>query len=498
MLRRITLLCSFLVLGLTAHANNVEVTNISLTDQNPGAETSVIQFDLNWENSWRISSGPGNWDAAWVFAKYRVGNGRWMHAQLGTGGSTPSGATVDLKDGKGAFIYRSTDGSGDVSFNDVQLVWDYGVDGVDASAVVDVQVFAIEMVYISEGEYSMGTPFNSADVISEIGKIALRDFSNTVNVPYRVISENSIAVGNTGGGITYENTTTTGNNTGDGLGPIPAAFPKGFNAIYYMKYEASQAQFVAFFNTLTQDQKINMDPTKGGNNISIQGNGFAWPGQSGPGMTKNPNTPFSYVQWRITMAYLDWAALRPITEMEYEKAGRGPQDPIKLEFAHGSPDYTTNEYVYSNLYTPNSLVTNPGVGVGNLAIRETRDTLRAMVRCGIFAASAVNPTREETGGSYYGVMELSGNLYEMIVSIGSPEGRAFTGNHGDGILGVNGSANETGWPQDDAAGGGYRGGSFIDVEDDAWLSDRSNAVANLLPDDRTLLAVGIRGGRSAN
>lgn len=52
----LTLALAALTIGL-AEANNIEVTNITLIDQNVATRTTTIQFDLSWENSWRISSG---------------------------------------------------------------------------------------------------------------------------------------------------------------------------------------------------------------------------------------------------------------------------------------------------------------------------------------------------------------------------------------------------------------------------------------------------------
>ena len=55
-----------------------------------------MQFDLSWDNSWRTSSGStNNWDAAWVFIKYRVASGPWQHAKLNaTGNSKGTGLTI--------------------------------------------------------------------------------------------------------------------------------------------------------------------------------------------------------------------------------------------------------------------------------------------------------------------------------------------------------------------------------------------------------------------
>lgn len=57
-------------------ANNIQVTNASLTGNN--GTFAFIQFDLSWENSWR-GGGLSNWDAAWVFVKYRDVSNVWHH-----------------------------------------------------------------------------------------------------------------------------------------------------------------------------------------------------------------------------------------------------------------------------------------------------------------------------------------------------------------------------------------------------------------------------------
>ena len=98
-------------------ANNIEVNNVSLTGQNTTDGFTLVQFDLSWENSWRISVGPANWDAAWVFVKYRVNGNLWQHATINlTGGNTPGGAELDVADDlTGAFLFRSADGTGNIS-----------------------------------------------------------------------------------------------------------------------------------------------------------------------------------------------------------------------------------------------------------------------------------------------------------------------------------------------------------------------------------------------
>lgn len=489
----------FLLLGAGLHlnANNIEVTDIVLLNQNVANETTNIQFDLSWENSWRVSVGPANYDAAWVFAKYRIGGGPWRHADLTGTPNAPAGGAVDMIDQTGVFVFRSADGSGNISFQDIEITWDYGADNVDPNAVVDVQVFALEMVYVPEGEFHLGTGFGGIGAENEVGEFRTRGtVFPTFYLPYPVSSENAITIGPGTGQLDYS-TDLGGSNPGDGVGPIPAAFPKGYAAFYSMKYEMSQAQYVAFFNTLTQTQRLALDVTGTsgkGQDTELNRNGISWD-ESGNATTTQPDIPLNYVNNTILLAYLDWAALRPMTEMEYEKAGRGTAVPVNNEFAWGSANIHGMDFEYQNLGTPNENTTNPGEGVGNAVYSLTNGIPTGPKRCGMLAASALNPTREETGGSYYGIMELTGNLYERCITVGNPEGRAFTNTHGDGQLQFGGRHNVASWPADDNTGLGYRGGSFFNGAAFIRLSDRYDAASVLIGANNRL---GFRGVRAAN
>lgn len=471
--------------GLT---NNIEVTDVVLTGQDAAQDFTLVQFDLSWENSWRISVGPGNWDAAWVFVKYRVNGNIWRHATLNTTGSTaPAGATVEVvSDQTGAFIYRSADGTGDVSWQDVELRWNYGDDGVDDNALVDVQVFAIEMVYVPEEAFRVGT--------GQLGGSEIDEFYTPTfffSVPYQITSEAAITVAPSPGNLYYNNSV----NGGDQQGPIPAAFPKGYAAFYCMKYETSQDQWVGFFNTLTQTQKENLDITgTSGKNSDDEAfrNAVSWP-DAGNATTTLPNLPMAYVRAGFVCAYLDWAGLRPMTELEYEKACRGPLNPVSNEFAWGTSNIAVGDYTLVNEGTPSEQIANPASGVGNTSYQETSGGIQIM-RCGIFAASANLNNREETGGSYYGIMELTGNVYERCVTVGNPQGRSFDGQHGDGSLNANGTYNVPNWPLDAGDGFGYRGGSYPNSQQFLYVSDRNDA-ANTFPGTNS--RIGFRGVRTA-
>ena len=94
------------------------------------------------------------------------------------------------------------------------------------------------------------------------------------------------------------------------------------------------------------------------------------------------------------------------------------------------------------------------------------------VRVGIFARSG--SSREAAGASYWGIMELSGNLWERVVSIGSGAGLSFQGIHGDGALDVNGDADAGTWPGFNGAG--CRGGNYNGSASYARVSDRHRAA----------------------
>ena len=90
-------------------------------------------------------------------------------------------------------------------------------------------------------------------------------------------------------------------------------------------------------------------------------------------------------------------------------------------------------------------------------------------------------------------MELTGNVYERVITVGNPEGRAFTGAHGDGSITAAGNANVAGWPAT-ALGIGFRGGSYANNTPFINVSDRSDAATQINNGNSRL---GFRGGRSA-
>jgi hypothetical protein len=109
------LFVAILTMPLYLGANHVVVENVSLTEQNTTDSYTHIKFDISWENSWRLDgvTEPSNWDAAWVFAKWKLHSGTdWAHCTLNTSGHTaPTGSVVENPTSDnpqtGVFIYRS-------------------------------------------------------------------------------------------------------------------------------------------------------------------------------------------------------------------------------------------------------------------------------------------------------------------------------------------------------------------------------------------------------
>ena len=484
MKKQIALLFALSV-AITLNANNINVTNIKVTGQNTtagvdnAANYSLVQFDLSWDNSWRTSSAPNNWDAAWVFVKYRVGAGAWQHARLNDNGHSGTGATITagLVDpgsafnastnlGIGIFIHRSADGTGTFSITGAQLRWNYGANGVGDNATVDVQVFAIEMVYVPEGAFTVGSGG------TESGSFTNGSWGSGATVALSISSESELTIANSAGNLW--GTSTSGINTIGGTGSLPPTFPKGYTGFYCQKYEITQQQYVDFLNTLTQTQANNRKYT----DISYRNaiTGITVESYS----TTNPYVACSWLTWMDGAAYSDWAGLRPMTELEYEKACRGTVAQVANEYAWGTATVAGNAYTLNNISQTNEgIATNysTAVNTGNAVYSSTYGS-SGPLRVGIFASHASNTGRITAGASYYGIMELSGNLWDRAVTVGHATGRAFSGMHGNGVLSTNGNANETAWPGLNSGevtndtGAGFRGGCCVDAATYLRVADR--------------------------
>jgi formylglycine-generating enzyme required for sulfatase activity len=446
-----------------SHANNLQIGPVTLTTANG---SKYLNFTIGWNNSWRVTSGPGNWDAVWIFVKRRDCSALdWRHVNLAAQDTAHTAGTplfVDAySDKKGVMVYRAADGSGSISNVNIQLK----LDSVPAGNY-DYQVFGIEMAYVPQGSFYVGD--GVSDLTFQTG--------STLN-PYLITGETSIILSGTGNNLW--------SNGGALAGTIPALYPKGFKSFYCMKYELSQGQYADFLNNIAQDAAINRFSTSYFNQYRHTINGI-WPQIT----ATSPNRACGWLNFKDLTAYFDWSALSPMTELEYEKACRGTGNiPLAGEFAWGSLAVSdadsilagTDGFVNEGIFA----IIPPGSGLANYG----NNTIFGPLRCG-FAAKA-NTSRFEAGAAFYGIMELSGNLYERCYNVYSEGGAlAFDGSHGDGELSTTplpGFANQA-WPFETGPYNFNSGeGISVAARGGSWFSP--NTGSELRVSDRTRMVL---------
>jgi hypothetical protein len=149
---------------------------------------------------------------------------------------------------------------------------------------------------------------------------------------------------------------------------IPAAFPNGYAAFYCMKFPSlTQGLYADFLNTLTVEQAKKRWYADG-QGKEIKRGGTA-PDYTYTATKPDARTP--WLSWDDHAVFAAWAGLRPLTELEFEKAVRGFDAPVG----------------------------------------------------------------DDVGLSFFGLQEINvGDTYERQVTVATAEGRKFTGTHGRGTL----------------------------------------------------------------
>lgn len=505
----------FLLIPLKDYGNKIQINLIRMSNPdvsaglNHPANFIYAEIAIQWENSWRSLSAPGNRDAAWIFLKYRKNGGEWKHARLhSTGHSGPTGCTIEAdSNGVGAMLYRSQNGSGTVNWNPVSLRWNYGADGLGDNEVFDLHVFAIEMVHIPIGAFHIGEAQStgSRGAFKRSGSSSAFTVSSESGILLGGTATNAVEVQNPGTMLVTDDFNTSSSQT------LPDSFPKGFAGFYCMKYEISQQQYTDFLNHLTYSQQVSRTanspaalPASGAlsptnlfrNGIDLLVSGIP-PNRPAEYVCNLNNSGFfgtstdgqwvacNYLSWADLAAYLDWSGLRPMTEWEYEKVCRGPVSAVNSEYAWGNTSFTTGINISNNGSTTEKSNNNSAnVNCCNSA------NVQGPMRTGCM--SKPGSTRSGAGASYYGVMDMSGNISEIVVSAGSSAGRLFRRRTGDGLLTSSGEANEVHWPAANASGTGLRGGNWQENSTALRVADRYRANS---PPNTRLPTVGGRGVR---
>jgi formylglycine-generating enzyme required for sulfatase activity len=484
-MKKALLLSILLLCNVCGYSNNLRITNVS------APSTTTIQFDVAWDNSWNTAAPSNNWDAVWIFVKTQVcslGSSPWLHANVSTvsGNHSVTGGVLQVDavtDGRGVFLRRSAIGSGNIATATVTLTFS----GSYTVPSTNYEVLGIEMVNVPQNSFQVG------DISTNNSTHSVNSYGSAVSTtPVTISSEGAIAAGNTLRNQSSEQSFLYTSNAALG-----ASYPKGFNAFYCMKYEISQQQYVSFLNLLTFEQQsyrtavmpssatgtAALAPASGDNRNSIEvrtaGVAFSTPAVYGNDLNNNNvydegddggNIACNYLSWRDLKAYLDWAALRPMTELEFEKAARGTNISVLQEQVWGTTAITQAiSSALSNGGQATEVSTSTGNGLS--AHNGGASAVLGPLRVGFAATGAT--IRAGAGASFYGIMDLGGNVWEQAIHTGFNGGPTviFAGGNGDGSIDALGDANTAGWGILDGLSI-VRGGNWEYTAQRCQLSDR--------------------------
>ena len=425
----------------------------------------TVRARVQWRNAW---CNDLNHDAVWLVVKYCYQDeDQWRHARIAPAGHRVVRSDHDNVRGKlllpadrTGFFLRPVDACrGDVGWN-LQVELDRkSMEKVQPEEEIDVRLFGIEMVAITEGPFFAGDGSREAP---ETGGVYVVDGEGGEGGAFYVESEDAIDVGTEPGDLSYRAGWQW--DAGDHGGPIPSGYPKGVRPFYVMKHELRQGEYADFLNALSSAATSYraIHGTRG-----YAENGGTIRLEEGVYQAEVRERPANYLSWADGCAFADWMALRPMSELEYEKMCRGDRTPIPNEFPWG----TATRPVDSGVPSESDLL---------------KDGQR-----GAF------------GASHFWVHDLAGGLWEPAVTFGHAAGRAFEGTHGDGRLGDDAGATNHDWPCAEEGGGqGYRGGGALDEQPEdgrefllrSPVSYRSRGALAGVPRSR---GSGFRGVRTA-
>lgn len=395
------------------------------------AESTYAVFNLSWKNAWRNKL---NNDGVWLFCKSILNEGGYRHIGISDSGhsvvNTFSNGNPNLEfkvsdDGVGLFLFPSGEFRGDIEVTIKIILNRASFEGINTRNS-SFTVFGIEMVKIPEGGYVLGDTDTTALKYGAFFQPKEGEYDGLVKVK----SEDQELEISKNGDLYYD---APKGYEGDQTGRIPSVYPKGVRSFWIMKYEPTEDQYIDFLNSLGQDQLQHR--------MIHQAEGYADQGGTiveigGHFTTHFPGKPCAFMGWDDAMAFADWSGLRPMTEFEFTKAARGTS-PLAMKFPWGT-------------------------GIKEQVQRLPNTNGILLMLNGWDESKLSEETKKYFGASYYWVMDLGGSLWERVITVGHEKGRNFNGSHGDGVLSVEGKANNENWPNGDENSGGigFRGGGF--------------------------------------
>jgi formylglycine-generating enzyme required for sulfatase activity len=307
---------------------------------------------------------------------------------------------------------------------------------------VSTEVAGIEMVYVPSGPFNLGDGSNNTTF-----DWSAYHFCTSASSPAAA----SIVAANETATSTYYYMLTSSTYSA-ASGAIPAAWPKGYYSFYCMKYEISEDLYATFLNTIGSTAATIRYPANytGDRNLLQQQTLATY-------IANRPYRAQNWLSWADWEAVLDWAALRPMTELEFEKACRGgtsstANSTVAGEYPWQSPQILQATTI-SGVENGTETITNQAnCNYGNVTF-SGGDGGSGPLRSGIFATST---TGEITAGAtYYGILDMAGNVREYVVQMNwTATNDTFQRVLGDGVLvsvqgqngGNIGDANQQYWP----------------------------------------------------
>lgn len=430
-MKKILFILVFFSVTTILSARELVIDNVT-----PNDDYTELTFSISWKNTWR--QGERFHDAVWVFAKYRPDNGSlWSHVYVDTA-TAPLLDVITQDDRMGIFLRSPVDvtSAADIPNTTVTLQID-----LDSTIAIhpDFKVYGIEMVYVPEGPFwaGDGTP----------GSLRAQLNVNNQLHGYRpyIMGERKASLFTSSGVFS----------------PVHPPQVTGYNSFYCMKYPITQGQFVDFLNILPEVQQLEIlqlpktvlleilngdghdgfahlypfgNPNNRRQGIILRGyneeGGFLFANELTIDKTYNNDDDGQNIAMNFLseadhesiyglnnldkpileayLRYLNWAGLRPMSELEYEKACRGPLFPVMEERAWGNAKYGKLEQ--ADISFSGNPYEESTAEIGFI----TNDF---SYRVGMEAEPG--DSRIQSEASYWGIMDLSGNGYPILASIES-------------------------------------------------------------------------------